>query len=312
MKRTAIIVAAVLVCLVASGISPQQKYIEKWAAVAQREMQRSGVPASITLAQGLLESNSGQSELASRSNNHFGIKCHSDWSGGKVMHDAESGKECFRAYRTAEESFRDHSDFLRYQDRYKFLFELDPTDYKGWAKGLRKAGYATDSQYPAKLIRIIEENKLYVFDGDVPAASIPPTPKSIEAPKRIPAKYKEQFSFPMTRPVYTVNGVPCVYALEGETYESIAAANKLFVKEILHFNDLSASRPLEIGETVYLALKKPGTGKGLEKYVVGPDETVSLRDISQRFGVRLKSLRKRNSNVRTDSIPAGTTILLRK
>ena len=312
MKRIISILAAALVCLAAVGTTPQQKYIEKWAGVAQQEMQRSGVPASITLAQGLLESDSGQSDLASRSNNHFGIKCHSDWTGGKVMHDAETGKECFRAYKSATESFRDHSDFLRYQDRYKFLFELDPTDYKGWAQGLKKAGYATDPLYPAKLIRIIEENKLYVFDSDVAPSSLPPSPKSLEEPRRLPAKYKEEFSFPMTRPVYSINDVPCVYALAGETYESIAAANNLFTKEILHFNDLKAGQPLEVGEVVYLALKKPRSAKGVEKYVVGPDESVSLRDISQRFGVKLSALRKLNKTVKTDSIPAGTTVLLRK
>lgn len=312
MKRIVSILAAAAICLAAAGITPQQKYIEKWASVAQQEMQRSGVPASITLAQGLLESNSGQSELASRSNNHFGIKCHSDWKGGKVMHDAETGKECFRAYKSADESFRDHSDFLRYQDRYKSLFELDPTDYKGWAQGLKKAGYATDPLYPAKLIRIIEDNKLYVFDSGVAPSSIPPTPKTLEEPKRLPVKYKEEFSFPMTRPVYSINDVPCVYALAGETYESIALANNLFVKEILYFNDLKEAQPLNVGETVYLAPKKSASAKGVEKYVVGPDESVSLRDVSQRFGVKLSSLRKLNKSLKSESIPSGTTILLRK
>ena len=138
---------AVLVASNVSATTPQQQYVEKWAGVARSEMARSGVPASITLAQGLLESNAGQSELALRSNNHFGIKCHSDWTGRSTLHRAEKGMECFRAYNSAEDSFRDHSDFLRYQDRYKSLFNLSPGDYKAWAKGLKKAGYASDPQY---------------------------------------------------------------------------------------------------------------------------------------------------------------------
>jgi hypothetical protein len=127
-------------------------------------MYRSGVPASITLAQGLLESGYGRSELAVKSNNHFGIKCHNGWQGGKVYHDDDAKGECFRKYDTPEESYRDHSDFLRYRDRYKFLFEYKITDYTSWAYGLKKAGYATDPNYPRKLINLIEEYKLYEYD----------------------------------------------------------------------------------------------------------------------------------------------------
>jgi LysM repeat protein len=127
-------------------------------------MYRSGVPASITLAQGLLESRYGLSELATKGNNHFGIKCHNDWQGGKVYHDDDRKGECFRKYDSPEQSFRDHSDFLRYRDRYKFLFDLEVNDYKGWAYGLKKAGYATDPAYPAKLIKLIEDYRLYMYD----------------------------------------------------------------------------------------------------------------------------------------------------
>ena len=144
MKKIALLFAVLLPLLVlAGGDTPQEKYIAKYSAIAVSEMQRSGVPASITLAQGLLESRYGQSRLAAQGNNHFGIKCH-NWKGRKMYEDDDAKGECFRVYRSAEESFRDHSDFLRYQDRYKGLFELDPADYKGWARGLKKAGYATD------------------------------------------------------------------------------------------------------------------------------------------------------------------------
>jgi len=142
---------------------PQEDYIRKYAAIAVSEMYRSGVPASITLAQGILESNSGMSTLATKGNNHFGIKCH-DWKGKSMKHDDDAKGECFRVYDDPFASFMDHSDFLRYWDRYKFLFEFKTTDYKAWANGLKKAGYATDPAYPSKLISIIEDYDLQKFD----------------------------------------------------------------------------------------------------------------------------------------------------
>lgn len=154
-----------LSALFVSADTPQEAYVKKWSKVAVTEMYRSGVPASITLAQGLLESRYGLSPLASKGNNHFGIKCHKDWKGKTMAYDDDEKGECFRVYDSAAESFRDHSDFLRYRDRYKFLFDLDTKDYKGWAYGLKKAGYATDPNYPAKLIKYIEDYKLYEYDS---------------------------------------------------------------------------------------------------------------------------------------------------
>ena len=148
----------------AAGQSQIESYIAQWAPTAVREMYRSGVPASITLAQGILESRYGLSTLAADGNNHFGIKCHKDWTGKKQYYDDDAKGECFRVYDTADESFRDHSDFLRYRDRYKFLFDFETTDYKSWAYGLKKAGYATDPGYPGKLIKYIEDYKLYEYD----------------------------------------------------------------------------------------------------------------------------------------------------
>ena len=141
-----------------------ERYVRDWAPTAVREMYRSGVPASITLAQGILESRYGNSPLATEGNNHFGIKCHKGWEGKTMAYDDDEKGECFRVYDSAAESFRDHSDFLRYRDRYKFLFEFSTTDYKAWAYGLKKAGYATDPSYPEKLIRYIEDYKLYEYD----------------------------------------------------------------------------------------------------------------------------------------------------
>ena len=163
-----ILMAAVLMLVSVSAsaqLVPQiEEYVSEWAPTAVREMYRSGVPASITLAQGILESRYGFSPLATNGNNHFGIKCHKDWTGKKQFHDDDEKGECFRVYDTADESFRDHSDFLRYRDRYKFLFEFETTDYKAWANGLKKAGYATDPGYPSKLIKYIEDYKLNEYD----------------------------------------------------------------------------------------------------------------------------------------------------
>ncbi len=148
------------------------EYINRYGSLAVNEMKRSGVPASITLAQGMLESNYGRSRLATQGNNHFGIKCHSDWSGQKIYHDDNHRNECFRSYSSVEESYRDHSDFLVNGSRYRDLFNLSNTDYKGWAHGLKRAGYATDPKYPELLIRKIEEYRLWAYDTGATAAAI--------------------------------------------------------------------------------------------------------------------------------------------
>ena len=163
MRRLLILLVAVLPVLAAAQ-TPQLDYIAKYSALAVSEMQRTGVPASITLAQGLLESGAGLSPLAVHAHNHFGIKCHNDWEGETFYKDDDREQECFRAFRTVEESFRAHSDFLRNRPRYAALFELDPTDYRAWARGLRAAGYATDPAYAKKLIKQIEDYGLNRFD----------------------------------------------------------------------------------------------------------------------------------------------------
>jgi len=154
-----------------------EKYIYQYKNIAQFEMQQHGVPASITLAQGILESGAGSGDLTQRANNHFGIKCH-NWKGEKVYHDDDKKQECFRKYTNPADSFRDHSLFLSGRNRYASLFKLNPKDYKGWAKGLRKAGYATDPKYPSKLISLIERYQLYQYDSVVRNSTPTATPKS--------------------------------------------------------------------------------------------------------------------------------------
>lgn len=149
------------------------QYIANYKEIAKNNMRQYGIPASITLAQGILESGSGQGRLARHANNHFGIKCHKDWTGETIHHDDDAAQECFRKYRHASESFSDHSLFLTSRSRYADLFTLDQDDYKGWARGLRAAGYATDTKYPDKLISLIERYELYKYDSEILGKSMP-------------------------------------------------------------------------------------------------------------------------------------------
>ena len=309
MKRLFFIIpvlALVLSAVAADAPGAPERYIKTYSATAVSEMIRSGVPASITLAQGLLESGAGTSTLAVNANNHFGIKCGSLWKGRTTRADDDKKNECFRAYDSAEDSFRDHSDFLRYSDRYKFLFDLQPGDYKGWAHGLKKAGYATDPAYARKLIDLIEKYGLTSYDALEEGEVLPVAPDEIERAK--PLTEGEKMHFSLSREAYSQNGVPFVYAAEGETYASIAKAYHLFTGEILRFNDASKDDKLLPGDVVYLQAKKKKAPKGLDKFIADGE---SLRDISQRFAVRLRSLCKKNALEPGYVTEPGDEILLR-
>ncbi len=311
-----------LTCLVGIGVmisslfaqsDPKEEYIKKYAPIAVSEMKRTGVPASITLAQGLLESGAGNSRLATKANNHFGIKCHKNWTGKTISHDDDAKGECFRAYDKAEESFRDHSDFLRYNDRYKFLFDYDPTDYKSWCFGLKKAGYATDPKYATKLIDIVEKYNLHRYDN-VKVDVI--SPDRLERPVAVPVekinslKYDEEYTFDVNRPVYQVNGVDFVYARRGDTFASLAAQYNLYLKEILRFNDLSQEREIAPGQMVYIRAKKNRTARGLDMYIVSEDGE-DLYSICQRFGVKMKSVMRRNHLKEGDTLAKDQELRLR-
>ena len=313
MKHISVILLSVFFALGAAK-EPTLEYIRKYSDLAVSEMRRTGVPASITLAQGILESNSGQSKLAVQGNNHFGIKCHNDWDGRKMRLDDDARRECFRVYPDASASFRDHSDFLRYRDRYKPLFDLDPEDYRGWARGLKKAGYATDPSYAGKLIALIERYELYRYDREVEVEQ--EAPLEIETPREIPPElvgknYRETVRVSLQRSVYETNGVPFIYSVKGESLRSIASANGLFPGELLKFNDLDEDVPLDEGSVVYLARKKAQAAKGVSKYVVGADGE-TLWEISQRFGVRLDALEKMNPMLVGIRLEEGDTVQLRK
>ena len=294
--------AAAVICADAqktSGNSPQEKYIYTYSDIAVAEMQRTGVPASITLAQGIIESGSGLSTLAVNGNNHFGIKCHNNWKGGTMKMDDDAKDECFRTYDSPEQSFRDHSDFLRYRDRYKFLFDLDRRDYKGWAFGLKQAGYATDPSYANKLIRCIEQYDLARFDflTNEELAAMPESPTKLEEPVAVRsggfAPVQEEFRFSLSRVMYSLNDVAFVYAQEGETYKSIAKDHHLFHWEILMFNEVKKGAELVPGQVVYLEAKKRKAPAGLEMYIVSEDGE-SFHNICQRFAVRENAIKLLN------------------
>lgn len=305
MKKTLLLTLAALfsMALLPADTTVAQKartYIDKYSDLAVKEMYRSGVPASITLAQGLLESGYGKSALAVGANNHFGIKCHSDWKGKKVYFDDDAKGECFRKYPSVEDSYRDHGDFLRYKPRYASLFDLETTDYKGWCYGLKKAGYATDPKYAQKLIGIIESYDLTRFDSLKPLSSdaveelsIPQSPNELESVNRYSGSgRKGTYAVSLQREVLEINGIPFVYAREGETYKSIAALYDLFPKELARFNDSEPDRKLQPREVVFLRKKARYAVKGLDKHICSEGET--LWGISQKYAISLKSLLKLN------------------
>lgn len=243
-----------------------EDYINKYKDIAIREMYDYGVPASITLAQGILESGLGKSELAVKANNHFGIKCHNEWSGERMYHDDDASQECFRKYDNAEESFIDHTQFLKNRARYSFLFELDRTDYKGWAKGLKQAGYATDPKYPTRLINLIESHNLQQYDTMMPN-KYPVVLKAIKD---------------------SVLDVKHTYAQKDETYYTIGKKYHIPFNLIYVYNDVDkGDRQPEVGDIVFLQPKKSKCDDCPEHVV---EEGESMHSISQRYGIKLIKL----------------------
>lgn len=286
--RQAVLLASLLFALVTATHAQYRntrynEYIKKYAPLAVEQMQRHKIPASITLAQGLLESGAGYSELARKSNNHFGIKCHANWTGRKVYHDDDARSECFRAYRDPGDSYNDHSLFLKQGARYAFLFNLHVTDYKGWARGLKKAGYATDPSYANRLITIIEDYELYQYDAR--GMSKREIRKEEEELKRQPW---------LTHPheVYIANGIAYVVARNGDTFRLLGREFGIGWKKLVKYNDLHREYTLEDGDVIYLKGKRKKASKGYTLYIVKDGD--SMHSISQKYGIRLRSLYKMN------------------
>lgn len=287
------------------------EYIEKYSKLCISEMKRSGVPASIKMAQACLESDDGNSTLAKNGNNHFGIKCHNTWSGDKMYKDDDAKNECFRKYKKADYSFKDHSDFLMNGRRYASLFELKSDDYKGWAKGLKEAGYATNPKYPELLIKIIEDNKLYELDKGVEIKK----EKQEKAHKPREQKDRKPHDKPLEitiggREIHTHNLKNYIIAKQGDTYEGLTKEFDKLSWELYRFNDVTKDSTLKAGNRVYLQPKRNKAERGKDTHRVQPGET--LHSISQLYGVKMKSLQKKNHLTETSLITAGDTLYLRK
>lgn len=290
----------------------KKEYVETWAPTAMAQMESHGIPASITLAQGILESGSGNSMLAVKANNHFGIKCHK-WTGKKIYKDDDKKGECFRVYKNASESYADHSDFLTRYSRYDFLFDLNKDDYKAWAKGLKKAGYATNPKYPTLLINIIENLGLHKFDNiqgnQVEEEFIADISVPSQENVSVVATQTKMYN---THQVEKTQGtVQYVVAKKGDTYYRIAKEFNLTLKQLYKYNDVDAKKDiLEIGDRVYISKKK---GKNwFKKEEVVLNERLSVNQIAQKYGVNAKNILDLNSVSSNEEILAkGEKVVLR-
>lgn len=282
-RRVGVAAISVMLVCVMFAANPYEEYIDRYCSLAMEHQEEYGIPASITLAQGLLESAAGRSALASEGNNHFGIKCHKGWKGKSMLRNDDARNECFRVYDTPEESFRDHSLFLL-RNRYSKLFNLDITDYQGWAKGLRECGYATDPNYDARLITIIERYSLYSYD----------TATGRDA-EETAAFIRDMLV--RSHPVRRARGLHYVVATPGDTYKSIAKEFNIKAKKLMKYNDADRDREIKAWEEVYLEEKLDEAPEGLNVAIIGEGE--SMHSVSQRFGMkmsRLKSLNKRSKD----------------
>lgn len=280
------------------------EYIGKYKEEAMREMHSSGVPASITLAQALLESDNGNSPLAVYANNHFGIKC-KNWEGPTFIQDDDTRNECFRKYYTVYDSYKDHSDFLKNRQRYAALFTLNHLDYKGWAHGLKKAGYATNPKYPELLIKIIEDNKLYEYDT---VTLMPPLSQAkIRKEEKIVkgGSVSAPNGFAINR---HENNINYVIARKGDSYFKIANSLGLRLWQIYKYNDLEKGSVPKAGEVIYLQPKRNRAKDNT--YIVKEGDT--LHSISQLYGIKLKKLCQKNNLSTYSELKAGQVLQLRR
>jgi hypothetical protein len=304
MKKIVFLLLMLVVTIVAVGQqTTRAEYIERYKHIAIADMEKYGIPASIKMAQGILESNSGNARLAREANNHFGIKCKKDWTGDKISHDDDEKGECFRKYSKAEVSWHDHSEFLDKGARYQFLFELDPTDYKAWAHGLKQAGYATDKEYPAKLIKIIEENELYRLDRGEQISLDEIMAREEAAAAEGNYSYQNAAQINIDNyvvamhqeggyDIYSNNGVLFVVAAEGDNLAKLSVTLGIGQKRLRRFNDLLPNQNIVEGMIIYIQAKKSRSNIGSLIHTVQEGET--LRSISQTYGIKLRALARRN------------------
>lgn len=290
----------------------REEYIEKYKDAAMKSMREFKIPASITLAQALLESSNGNSDLAKRSNNHFGIKCHSTWEGKRTYHDDDARQECFRVYKDVYDSYADHAAFLQ-RARYAKLFELDIDDYKGWAKGLREAGYATNPRYPQLLIKIIEENELHKIDEEVlSGGKLDKKSKKNRKEQGSDQDDKEEFDEVLLsdKPKIkrTANKVKYTLAPEEQSVDDVAHLMEMGRWQIKSYNDVEEDYVFKEGERIYLTPKRY---KGNEKYHT-VKEGEDLWDIAQEHAIKYGALRRKNRLPKGKQPNPGDKLYLQK
>lgn len=339
------ILIALLINFCCYGIAQTEKankYISLYKEVAINEMRRSGVPAAIILAQGMLESGYGESELSKKSNNHFGIKCKNDWQGEKTYFDDDEKGECFRVYKSVAESYKDHSDFLKSRSWYAFLFKLPPTDYEGWAHGLKKAGYATANDYAPKLIKIITDYNLQQFtleglknseantttktdkqdsttipyhsEDNTETTEEDSTETSTNETRTNISKPLNQDTLNPKHPIYatdsvfTINHSKVIFSAEGTSLLAIANKYNISLSSLFAFNDM---KPIELIDTFRLIFIEKKLKKGAEdNFISNNNET--LYDICQLKGVQLESILQYNKGIKKDvKLSKGFIVYLR-
>lgn len=299
---------AIFVVTASSSLSNAQtttveEYIEKWEDVAVKQMIEHGIPASITMAQGILESGYGNSMLALKANNHFGIKCH-EWQGASVFKDDDKKNECFRKYNNASESYEDHSAFLTGRSRYAFLFELDKTDYKSWAKGLKKAGYATNPKYPKLLIDLIEKHELYKLDEQIDFERFEPKEKNMKsdqpslamiAPKNQSNSIETKLVTSKRHDVFVnQNRTKYIVAKSGDTFYQISKEFGFHLRQLNKWNDFPDTKDILVeGDIVYIMPKRNKSKNGVARVEVETNQ--ELWEVSQAHGIKLKSLMQLNN-----------------
>lgn len=280
--------------------SKYQAYIDKYKDLAIAEMLKYDIPASITLAQGLLESGAGTSELTLKGNNHFGIKCH-DWLGGRTYHDDDEKQECFRSYRDAYESYEDHSKFLAKQTRYRKLFSLKKTDYKGWAYGLKSCGYATSPTYAKNLIAIIELYKLHRYDN------------AKKYDKFMVERSAVRDAMPGLRQhaIHAYNKNYYLTVRQGDTFKSLAKEVGISYRKLAKYNERNKNDALVPGEIIYLKKKQNKADKAYKKRPHRVKAGESMYSIAQYYGIRLSSLYKMNHLGPDYTLRIGDTLRVR-
>ncbi len=313
-KNTILFLIAVIILsgteLMAQKRISQTEYIVKYKDIAIKKQKKYNIPASITLAQGILESGSGNSNLARKANNHFGIKCHKEWTGKKYYMDAELKNECFRKYKKVEDSYSDHSKFLTQRGRYSFLFEYKTNDYKSWAHGLKKAGYATNPKYPQLLINIIERYNLDQYDKQSKSRSSKTKVVISETFDPISkSDFKQIDSWTSGRNIFKNNGRKLIIIEKGDTFYSLADEFEISSRQFINNNDLKKDHLLQIDEVIYLEKKKRKAERKYKYHIVQSGET--MHQISQLYGIRLKRIYKMNNLGKGVQVEVGTKLKLR-